>query len=214
LHPSLSLFDKRQIAQSLLAIGAVSLRVDEPYTWTSGIKSPIYCDNRLTLSHPILRSALADAFCSVLRANYAGIECIAGTATAGISHAALIADRLGLPMVYVRSSAKGHGKQNLIEGRVLKGQRVAVVEDTISTGGSALAAVAALRAVDAEVPLTLAIFSYGFAESELAFQQARVALEVLTDFPTLVEVAAEQGHIDPDKMTMLLEFQHNPQQYA
>ncbi|MCY0877238.1 MAG: orotate phosphoribosyltransferase [Firmicutes bacterium] len=205
---------KETIATELLAIGAVTLRPEDPYTWTSGIRSPMYCDNRLTLSYPLIRSHIADAFCDILQSTYPAVECIAGTATAGISHAALIADRLGLPMVYVRTSAKGHGKQNLIEGRLLRGQRTVVVEDTISTGGSALAAVAALRAQQVEVPLTLAIFDYGFAESKRAFVDAGVLLRTLTDFPALVDAGVRQGLISETDVARLLSFVQDPKAYA
>lgn len=201
-------------SRRLLSIGALSLRPNQPYTWTSGIHSPVYCDNRLTLSHPLLRGAITSAFAEVLRDEHPGVECIAGTATAGIPQAALIADRLGLPMVYVRSSAKGHGKQNLIEGRLLPGQRVAVVEDTISTGGSALAAVAALRAAGVQVHAVLAIFAYGFQDTVRAFQNADVALHTLTDFATLLQAAQGLGMIEPDEMESLLRFREDPKAYA
>jgi len=203
---------QEQLARALLSIGAVTLRPDDPYVWTSGIKSPIYCDNRLTLTHPLIRSQIADAFCDILRADYPFVECIAGTATAGISHAALIADRLGLPMVYVRSSAKGHGKQNLVEGRLLPDQRVVVIEDTISTGGSALSAVAALRTMEVDVSLALAIFSYGFAKSAAAFADAGVTVRALLDFPTLVAVGVRQGAITEADVPGLLQFQRHPEE--
>lgn len=205
---------REAIAHHLLSIGAVTLRPEQPYTWTSGIRSPMYCDNRLTLSYPLIRSEIADAFCAMLRLEFPFAECIAGTATAGISHAALIADRLGLPMVYVRTSAKGHGKQNLIEGRVLSGQRVVVIEDTISTGGSALAAVAALRALDVQVPLVLSIFHYGFAESERAFRDAGVSLRSLTDFAALVDAGLAQGMITQEDVLALQSFQRDPKNYG
>jgi len=201
-------------SRRLLSIGALSLRPNQPYIWTSGIHSPVYCDNRLTLSHPLLRAAITSAFAEVLRDEHPGVECIAGTATAGIPQAALIADRLGLPMVYVRSSAKGHGKQNLIEGRLLPGQRVAVVEDTISTGGSALAAVAALRAAGVQVHAVLAIFAYGFTDTERAFQNADVALHTLTDFATLIQAAQALGMIEPDETESLMRFREDPKAYA
>lgn len=205
---------REAIAHHLLSIGAVTLRPEQPYTWTSGIRSPMYCDSRLTLSYPLIRGEIEDAFCAMLRLEFPFAECIAGTATAGISHAALIADRLGLPMVYVRTSAKGHGKQNLIEGRVLSGQRVVVIEDTISTGGSALAAVAALRALDVQVPLVLSIFHYGFAESERAFRDAGVSLRSLTDFAALVDAGLAQGMITQEDVLALQSFQRDPKNYG
>lgn len=201
------------IAHALLQIGAVTLRPNDPFTWTSGIRSPIYCDNRLTLSHPLLRGHIADAFATLVAAHCPGAECIAGTATAGIPHAALIADRLALPLVYVRANAKAHGKQNLIEGRLLPGQRVVLVEDTVSTGGSVLAAAEGLRAAGVEVPLVLAIFTYGFTESIEAFANARMQLQTLTDFPALIDVAVREGYIAVEDRAELLNFSANPQKF-
>ncbi len=205
---------RRAIAKSLLTIGAVSLRPQEPYTWTSGIKSPMYCDNRLTLSHPLLRDTLADHFAQTVSDHFPGAECIAGTATAGIAHAALIADRLGLPMVYVRNSAKSHGLQNLVEGRIRQSQQVVVVEDTVSTGGSVIAAIDGLRAIGADVIGAMAIYTYGFSFSEEAFQGAGVPLVTLTDFPTLLDMAVEGGYIEADDVAKVLKFREDPHGYG
>lgn len=205
---------KRGIAKILLAIGAVTLSPHQLFTWTSGIKSPIYCDNRLILSSPIARTAVVNAFEAFARSEIAGVEGIAGTATAGIPHAALLADRLGLPMVYVRSSAKSHGKQNQVEGRILNGQRLLVIEDTISTGGSVLNAVDALREMGAIVPQVMSVFTYGFSESEQAMTAADVKLFALTDYPTLVAEAQELGFIKAEEADLLTQFYKDPRSFG
>ncbi len=204
----------REVALALLQIGAVTLRPQDPYTWASGIRSPMYCDNRLTLSYPPLRSRIAQWLTACVKQYGANIECIAGTATAGIAHAALVADRLGLPMVYVRSSAKDHGKKNLVEGRLLPDQQVVVVEDTVSTGGSVISAIQGLREEGAIVTLALSIFTYGFEETTAAFQASGVPLVALTDFSTMVDVAAEHGYLQKEDVATLLRFREDPHSYS
>ncbi|MCL7746404.1 orotate phosphoribosyltransferase [Halalkalibacter alkaliphilus] len=199
---------KEQIAKHLLDIGAVHLRPNDPFTWTSGMKSPIYCDNRLTLSYPSVRKDIISGFANLLE----GIEVdvIAGTATAGIPHAALLADKLGLPMIYVRGSAKGHGKQNQIEGKIEKGQKVVLVEDLISTGGSVIQAAEALRESGAEVVAIVAIFTYEFQKAYDALKEANLPTHVLTSYSTLLTVAKEQGTITADQEQRLNEWRRDP----
>ena len=206
--------DQDQIAKILLSIGAVTLSPHQLYTWASGIKSPIYCDNRLILSSPVARTAILAAFEEFSRNELSSIEGVAGTATAGIPHAALLADRLGLPMVYVRSSAKAHGKQNLVEGRVLDGQRFLVMEDTISTGGSVLAAVEALREMGAIVHHVLSVFTYGFKDSEEAFAAADVRLLSLTNYSVLIGEAQAIGLIKNNEAEMLTKFYQDPRSFG
>lgn len=203
----------KEAALALLQIGAVTLRPQEPYIWASGIKSPMYCDNRLTLSYPPLRSRIANWLTESIYQYGANIECVAGTATAGIAHAALAADRLRLPMVYVRSSAKDHGKKNLVEGRLLPDQQVVVVEDTVSTGGSVISAIQGLREEGAIVSFALAIFTYGFEETEQVFSKVGVPLISITDFRTLVDVAAQHGYLQNADVATLLRFRENPHSY-
>ncbi len=203
----------QDIALALLQIGAITLSPKAPYTWASGIVSPMYCDNRLTLSYPYLRQLIADAFVDSIQTYSAQVEAIAGTATAGIAHAAFVADRMGLPMAYVRSSAKGHGKQNLVEGRLLQNQYVAVVEDTVSTGGSVLAAITGLREEGVKVAVALSIFTYGFSETYQAFQDIQVPLITLTDFETLVQVAADHDYLRQEEVESILAFQKDPRSF-
>ncbi len=191
-----------QLASELLRIGAVRLRPEELYTWASGVKSPIYTDNRLALAYPEVRTLICRGLADSV-AHYPRAEAIVGVATAGIPHAALVADRLGLPLAYVRGSAKAHGRQNRIEGKVDPGQRVVVVEDLISTGGSSLEAVRALRDAGAEVLATLAIFSYSFESAAERFAEADCRLETLTDYPTLIAVARDQNKVAADQLDML-----------
>ncbi|MFC0473112.1 orotate phosphoribosyltransferase [Halalkalibacter kiskunsagensis] len=199
---------KEQIAKHLLNIGAVHLRPNDPFTWTSGIKSPIYCDNRLTLSYPDVRKDIIAGFAKLLES--IEVDVIAGTATAGIPHAALLADHLDLPMVYVRGSAKGHGKQNQIEGKIEKGQKVVLVEDLISTGGSVIQAAEALRASGAEVVAIVAIFTYEFQKAYDALGEANIPTHVITSYSTLLSVAKEQGTITADQMERLNEWRKDP----
>ncbi|MFA9456151.1 orotate phosphoribosyltransferase [Halalkalibacter sp. AB-rgal2] len=202
---------KESIAKHLLTIEAVHLQPNEPFTWTSGIKSPIYCDNRLTLSFPSVRKDIIKGFVELYNEHIKKADVIAGTATAGIPHAALLADALELPMAYVRGSAKGHGKQNQIEGKVERGQKVVLVEDLISTGGSVVKAAEALREAGAEVVAVLAIFTYEFQKAEVTMQNANIPTYILTNYSTLVEVASQNGYIKQADVAKLNKWRNNPQ---
>lgn len=201
---------KTKIAKHLLQIKAVSLKPDEPFTWASGIKSPIYCDNRLTLSYPEVRGDIAEGLKDLILTHFEGAEVVAGTATAGIPHAALAADRLNVPMCYVRSKPKAHGKGNQIEGAVSPGQKVVVVEDLISTGGSVLEVVAALEEEGCDVLGVVAIFTYGLPKATAAFQQKNIPYVTLTDYDTLTEVALELKAIEPSAMNKLKRWRQDP----
>jgi orotate phosphoribosyltransferase len=205
---------KKVIAEKLLTINAVALKPNEPFTWTSGLRSPIYCDNRLTLSYPEVRKAIAQGLQAIILEKYPSAEVIAGTATAGIPHAAWVSDLLNLPMCYVRSKAKGHGKGNQIEGKVEKGQKVVVVEDLISTGGSVITAVQALREAGCEVLGVVSIFTYGLEKGKEAFQQEEIQSESLTDFANLVEVAIEMGYISKNDQESLLSWSDAPSEWS
>jgi orotate phosphoribosyltransferase len=201
---------KEKIANHLLTIGAVSLSPNDPYTWSSGIKSPIYCDNRLTLSYPSIRNEIANGLSQLIRDSFSDVDVIAGTATAGIPHAAFISDRLNLPMVYVRSKAKGHGTWKQIEGQVKAGQKVVVVEDLISTGGSVLNAVEALRKENVEVIGVVAIFTYELAKGKEMFKEDGVEVQTLTDFSTLLNVAKDQNIINNNDVARLMQWSTDP----
>ncbi|MBX6394472.1 MAG: orotate phosphoribosyltransferase [Alicyclobacillaceae bacterium] len=203
----------RHIAGLLLDIGAVLLRPEEPFIWTSGIRSPIYCDNRLTISYPEVREVIADTLAKEIRLRFPAAQAVAGTATAGIPHAAWVADRLRLPMVYVRSKPKGHGTVSQIEGRLAPETRVVVVEDLISTGGSALGTVRALRSAGYEPVGVAAIVTYGFAEAAESLARDRVSWFALTDYSTLTELARERGLISPEQWTVLEEFRADPHRW-
>jgi orotate phosphoribosyltransferase len=205
---------KKLIAEKLLTINAVALKPNEPFTWTSGLRSPIYCDNRLTLSYPEVRKEIAKGLQSIILEKYPAAEVIAGTATAGIPHAAWVSDLLNLPMCYVRSSAKGHGKGNQIEGNVEKGQKVVVVEDLISTGGSVITAVQALREAGCEVLGVVSIFTYGLEKGKEAFAQEEIKSESLTDFKNLVEVAIDKGYISKNDQESLLSWSDAPAEWS
>ncbi|MEC1520916.1 orotate phosphoribosyltransferase [Neobacillus niacini] len=205
---------KKVIAEKLLTINAVALKPNDPFTWTSGLRSPIYCDNRLTLSYPEVRKAIAQGLQALILEKYPAAEVIAGTATAGIPHAAWVSDLLNLPMCYVRSKAKGHGKGNQIEGKVEKGQKVVVVEDLISTGGSVITAVQALREAGCEVLGVVSIFTYGLEKGKEAFQQEEIQSESLTDFANLVEVAIEMGYISKNDQESLLSWSTAPSEWS
>lgn len=205
---------KKVIAEKLLTINAVALKPNDPFTWTSGLRSPIYCDNRLTLSYPEVRKAIAQGLQALILEKYPAAEVIAGTATAGIPHAAWVSDLLNLPMCYVRSKAKGHGKGNQIEGKVEKGQKVVVVEDLISTGGSVITAVQALREAGCEVLGVVSIFTYGLEKGKEAFQQEEIRSESLTDFANLVEVAIEMGYISKNDQESLLSWSTAPSEWS
>ena len=201
---------KKDIAKGLLSIQAVFLRPDEPFTWASGIKSPIYCDNRLTLTAPEVRTKVEEGLMAVIKENYPECEVIMGTSTAGIAHAAIVGHMMNLPMGYVRSSAKDHGRTNKIEGRLEAGQKVVVIEDLISTGGSVLDTVTALREVGAEVLGVASIFTYGMQKGLDRMAAADVKNVSLSDLDNLVEVAAEEGYIKPEDVERLIKFRNNP----
>ncbi|MFC5712210.1 orotate phosphoribosyltransferase [Thalassorhabdus alkalitolerans] len=201
---------KREIAQSLLTIDAVSLQPNEPFTWSSGIKSPIYCDNRLTLSFPEVRKQVADGLTQLVKDHYPEAEVIAGTATAGIPHAALVAERMGLPMIYVRGKSKSHGKGNQIEGVVKKGQKAVIIEDLISTGGSMIQVAEALREDGVEVTGAAAIFTYELEKGFRQLEEADLPFVTLTDYDTLIEIAAEQELIKPEDRSKLRIWKKDP----
>ncbi len=201
---------KKLIAKDLLSIGAVFLRPDEPFTWASGIKSPVYCDNRLTLTAPKVRDDIENALAKVIRENYPDCEVIMGTSTAGIAHAAITAHIMNMPMGYVRGSAKDHGRTNRIEGKLERGQKVVVVEDLISTGGSVIDVVSALRDAGAEVLGIASICTYGMKKGLERLSEANVKNISLTDFDTIAEAGAEMGYISEADVPKLLKFRDNP----
>ena len=201
---------RTHIARHLLSIGAVFLRPDEPFVWASGIKSPIYCDNRLILTAPEARNEVEQAIADTVRREYPEAQVLMGTATAGIAQAAIAAHLLGLPMGYVRSGNKDHGRQNRIEGRLEKGEKVVVVEDLISTGGSVLDTVAALRAAGAEVLGVISIFTYGMAKGRQRLAEAGVKCVSLTDLDTIAQVGVQQGYITQGDVARLLAFRDDP----
>ena len=201
---------QKLIATDLLSIGAVFFRPDEPFTWASGIKSPVYCDNRLTLTAPGVRGDIENGLAALIRENYPDAEVLMGTSTAGIAHAAITAHLLGLPMGYVRSGAKDHGRQNRIEGKLERGQRVVVVEDLISTGGSVIEVVDALREPGAEVLGVVSIFTYGMQRGLDRLAEAKVKNISLTNFDVIAEVAAELGYIKNEDIARLIAFRNNP----
>ena len=200
----------RLIADDLLKIQAVFFRPDEPFTWASGIKSPVYCDNRLTLTAPEVRTHVEEAIARTIREEYPEAEVLMGTSTAGIAHAAITAHLMGLPMGYVRSGAKDHGRQNQIEGRLEPGQKVVVVEDLISTGGSVLEVVDVLRQAGARVLGIVSIFTYGMKKGVERLAAAEVRNVSLTNFDVIAQEAAEQGYIRPEDVRRLLRFRDNP----
>ena len=201
---------KELIANDLLSIGAVFLRPNEPFTWASGIKSPIYCDNRLTLTAPQVRTDVETSLAETIRREYPGAEVLMGTSTAGIAHAAITAHIMGLPMGYVRSGSKDHGRQNRIEGKLEPGQKVVVVEDLISTGGSAIETVEALREAGAEVLGIASIFTYGMQKGLDRLKAAGVRNVSLSDFDTIVVAAAQSGYIEQADVQRLIAFRNDP----
>ncbi len=200
----------RKIAKDLLKIQAVFLSPDKPFTWASGIKSPVYCDNRLTLTAPEVRTDVENGLKALIEENYPDAEVLMGTSTAGIAHAAITAHLMGLPMGYVRSGNKDHGRQNRIEGKLERGQKVVVVEDLISTGGSVIDVVDALREADAEVLGIVSIFTYGMQKGLDRLAAAEVKNISLTNLDVLSEVAAEEGYIKPEDVSRLIAFRNNP----
>lgn len=201
---------KELIAKDLLKIKAVFFRPEEPFTWASGIKSPVYCDNRLTLTAPEVRTDVEKGLAKLVKEYYPEAEVLMGTSTAGIAHAAITAHLLDMPMGYVRSGAKDHGRQNQIEGRLEKGQKVVVVEDLISTGGSVIEVVNVLREAGAEVLGVVSIFTYGMQKGLDRLKEADVKNVSLTDFDHIAEVAAQEGYIKPEDIKRLIAFRNNP----
>lgn len=198
------------IAKDLLSIKAVFFRPEEPFTWASGIKSPVYCDNRLTLTAPAVRTDVEEGLAKTIKEHYPEVEVLMGTSTAGIAHAAITAHLMGLPMGYVRSGAKDHGRQNQIEGKLEAGQKVVVVEDLISTGGSVLEVVNVLREAGAEVLGIVSIFTYGMQKGLDRMAAANVKNVSLTNFDVIAQVAAEEGYIKPEDVARLIKFRNNP----
>ncbi len=201
---------KEIIAKELLKIEAVFLRPEEPFIWASGIKSPVYCDNRLILTAPESRNVVEDAIALTVKREFPEAQVLMGTATAGIAHAAIVADKLGIPMGYVRGSAKDHGRGNQIEGRLTPGQKVVVIEDLISTAGSVVDTIDALKSAGAEVIGVISIFTYGMAKAKERLSAAGVKYTSLSDLDTLVEVAAADGYIKEEDKARLLQFRDNP----
>lgn len=201
---------EKKIAKGLLDIKAVFLRPEDPFTWASGIKSPIYCDNRLTLTSPEVRNDVENGLVAKIRENYPDVEVLMGTSTAGIAHAAICGHIMGIPMGYVRSGNKDHGRQNKIEGKLEKGQKVVVVEDLISTGGSVIEVVDSLREAGAEVLGVVSIFTYGMKKGLERLEAANVKNVSLSNFDAVVEVAAETGYIKSDDKERLIAFRNNP----
>jgi len=201
-----------QIAKWLLQINAIKLSPQNPFTWASGIKSPIYCDNRITLSYPAIRKSIVQAF-KERSEDFEPFDAVAGVATAGIPHAALLAERLSLPFLYVRSKPKAHGRQNQIEGKLEAGQRILMIEDLISTGGSSLQAVEAVREARGTVVGVLAIFSYGFEKATTAFEVADCPFATLSDYDTLLEIAVKQEYITADQLETLKAWRLAPAEW-
>lgn len=202
------------IAEGLLGIGAVAISNQQPFTWASGLKSPIYCDNRLTLGYPVLRNLISSSFAEIISFKQIECEIIAGTATAGIPHASILATQMDLPLCYIRSSAKAHGRMNKIEGPPVKNKKVVVIEDLVSTGMSSLKAVNAIREAGGEVTAVLAIFSYGFPFAAEAFASAGVDVYVLTDYDRLLETAVRVGAIQESELEQLRRWRQDPEQWG
>lgn len=199
----------KEIAKALLDIEAVSLSPNDLYTWSSGIKSPIYCDNRITLGYPLVRNAIRDGLARLIEKHFSEVEIVSGTATAGIPHAAYLSEKMELPMNYVRSKSKSHGKQNQIEGAKSEGKKVVVIEDLISTGGSSVTAVEALRDAGADVLGVVAIFTYGLKKADDVFKEADIPFYTLSNYNELIEVAREEGKISEEDIQTLVDWRDN-----
>jgi orotate phosphoribosyltransferase len=204
----------KTISQHLLNIEAVTLSPENPYTWSSGMKSPIYCDNRLIIAYPEIRKQVAEELAVLIKENYLEADLIAGTATAGIPHAAFVAEQMNLPMCYVRSSAKAHGKAKQIEGLTEKSKKAVVVEDLISTGKSSIQSVIALREAGIEVLGVVAIFSYGLKKADIALSQLDIPFQTVTNFSTLIKEAQESGTISEQGLSLLKEWQQDPENWG
>lgn len=210
---SIQLFDQaiaKQVAGELLSIQAIKLNPDNPFTWASGWKSPIYCDNRLSLSFPSVRTFVKNSLTALVKSKFSRAEAIAGVATAGIPQGALVAEELGLPFIYIRSKSKSHGMGNQIEGLVKEGQKVVLIEDLVSTGGSSLLAAEAVKASNMEVMGMAAIFTYGFPVAEENFSKHQIDLWCLSDYNALIELAKENGHINEDTLNTLRNWREDP----
>ncbi|MFD1705824.1 orotate phosphoribosyltransferase [Siminovitchia sediminis] len=205
---------KESIAESLLDIQAVFLQPNDPFTWSSGLKAPIYCDNRLTMSYPDVRKKIASELAGLIRRQFPGVELVAGTATAGIPHAAWVSDILNLPMCYVRSKAKSHGKGNQIEGKTSAGQHVVVVEDLISTGGSSISAVRALKEAGCNVLGVVSIFTYGLDKGKQSFENEGIQVFSLTGYDDLIETAFQKGLVQEEDMETLRRWRENPEEWG
>lgn len=203
----------KKIAEQLLEIKAVALNPSQPFTWASGLKSPIYCDNRLTMSYPKVRKEIANGLAQIIKENYSDVEVIAGTATAGIPHAAWVAEVLDLPMVYIRGKAKDHGKKNQIEGCISSNQKMVVIEDLISTGGSVLEACVAAEQEGADVLGVAAIFTYGLPKGIENFEKAQVPFTTLTNYNELIEVAVSKEYINDSEVILLNKWKENPKDW-
>ncbi len=201
----------KEVALDLLEINAVILRPDDPFTWSSGWNSPIYCDNRLTLRYPKIRKKIAQKFVEFISDKFPDVEVITGTATAGIPHAAFVAENMDLPMSYVRAKAKAYGLGNQIEGGIQKGEKTVVIEDLISTGGSAISVIEALQFVDVPVQAVLSIFTYGFDKAVNRFEEVGVPMHTLTNYATLIDVAIEHGYVDENQLETLSEWRQTPE---
>lgn len=200
-----------EIALDLLKINAVILRPNDPFTWASGWNSPIYCDNRLTMRYPEIRKKIAKRFVSFINEKYADIDVITGTATAGIPHAAWVAENINKPMSYVRAKAKAYGLGNQIEGGIQKGESTVIIEDLISTGGSAISVVEALKFIGTDVRAVLSIFTYGFDKANQRFEDADIPIYTLTDYATLIEVASNNGYVSVQDLQALAEWREKPE---
>ena len=199
-----------KVAQKLLEINAIKLNVAEPFTWASGWKSPIYCDNRLSLSYPSVRTFVKEKIAYAIQENFTSTEAIAGVATAGIPQGALVAEALNIPFIYVRSKPKGHGMENMIEGKIIEGQKVVVIEDLVSTGGSSLKAVEALRSNHIEVLGMVSVFTYGFPVADENFEKAGIKLISLSNYNTLISVALSMNYISEDQVNHLKSWREDP----
>jgi orotate phosphoribosyltransferase len=205
---------KREIAKKLLDIEAVFLNPREPFTWSSGIKSPIYCDNRLTMSYPAVRNDISSGLAEIIRKHFSEVDVIAGTATAGIPHAAWVSEKLNLPMCYVRSKAKAHGKGNQIEGKVMAGQKVVVIEDLISTGGSCITAVEALKESGCDVLGVAAIFTYELEKGKEMLEEHKISAYTLSDYSSLLEAAFDSGIVQEEDIEQLKRWRENPEEWG